>query len=290
MEDFTEGLEGAPLYYAVYGGGGGVPFATCDGVGCAGYIWKYIIRDFQKTRRILRWHYRGHGRSGRPTSLKRLSIPDQCEDLRAVMDAANIEKAVLMGHSMGVQVILEFHRLYPERVAGLIPMCGTYGHILKTFRGADFMDKIFPYLNTLVKLYHTKVGEFWHKVLNLPASYEAAKIFEFNTKLIKKEDLQPYFEHLANMDVRVFVEALKGAAEHTAKDHLPNISVPTLVIAAELDGLTPLSLSKEMHSLIPNSEFLMLPAGSHTAPVELPELVTLRIEKWLSTHFGEEFG
>ena len=101
MEDFTAGVEGAPLYYAVYGDGESLPFVACDGVGCAGYIWKYIIRDFKENRKIVRWHYRGHGRSGKPTSLKRMKIPDQCEDLLAVMDAAGVEKAVMLAQHGG---------------------------------------------------------------------------------------------------------------------------------------------------------------------------------------------
>ena len=38
----------------------------CDGLGCDGFVWKYLQPYLQQSHRVLRWHYRGHGRSGLP--------------------------------------------------------------------------------------------------------------------------------------------------------------------------------------------------------------------------------
>ena len=55
-----------------------------------------------------------------------------------------------------------------------------------------------------------------------------------------------------------------------------------LVVAGEKDTWTPFSLSTSMHEAIPGSELLVLPAGTHTGPLEHPELVALRLEKFLA--------
>ncbi|MBI4197160.1 MAG: alpha/beta hydrolase, partial [Deltaproteobacteria bacterium] len=59
------------------------------------------------------------------------------------------------------------------------------------------------------------------------------------------------------------------------------IKVPTLILGGELDQFTPAWISKKMHRLIPNSEILMIHKATHAALVEQPELVNLRIEKFL---------
>jgi pimeloyl-ACP methyl ester carboxylesterase len=87
--------------------------------------------------------------------------------------------------------------------------------------------------------------------------------------------------HLSRMDPLVFLRTLQSAADHTAWDHLGRIDVPTLIIAADHDKFTPLWLSQRMHRAIPASEILVVPSGSHTAVIELPELIALRIERFL---------
>ena len=56
-------------------------------------------------------------------------------------------------------------------------------------------------------------------------------------------------------------------------------------MAGELDTFTPLWLSEKMHRLIPDSELLVLRAGSHTGPIEHPDLVNFRLEAWLNENF-----
>jgi pimeloyl-ACP methyl ester carboxylesterase len=87
--------------------------------------------------------------------------------------------------------------------------------------------------------------------------------------------------HLAKMDPLVFLRTLESAADHTAWEHLAHVDVPTLIVAADQDKFTPLWLSQRMHRAVPQSELLVVPSGSHTAVIELPELIALRIERFL---------
>jgi pimeloyl-ACP methyl ester carboxylesterase len=75
---------------------------------------------------------------------------------------------------------------------------------------------------------------------------------------------------------------LKNASEHTAYDHLPLVKVPTLIVAGTEDTFTPYWLSEEMHARIAGSELLTVPGGTHVAPIEHPELIALRLEKFLA--------
>jgi pimeloyl-ACP methyl ester carboxylesterase len=58
--------DGSPIYYDVAepsAPGSSPPVATiamCDGIGCDGYVWKYLRRELGPAHRLIHWHYRGH--------------------------------------------------------------------------------------------------------------------------------------------------------------------------------------------------------------------------------------
>ena len=79
---------------------------------------------------------------------------------------------------------------------------------------------------------------------------------------------------MAQVDPQLFVDMLSHAGRHTARELLPDVRVPTLVVGGDRDGFTPVSLSEEMHRLVPDSSLYIVHGGSHTAPIERPEEVT----------------
>ena len=66
--------------------------------------------------------------------------------------------------------------------------------------------------------------------------------------------------------------------------------MPTLIIAGEKDTFTPMWLSEKMAEMLPNSELMVVPTGSHTGPIEMPQLCNLRVERWLLDHFDDRFA
>ncbi|TMA22611.1 MAG: alpha/beta hydrolase [Deltaproteobacteria bacterium] len=96
-----------------------------------------------------------------------------------------------------------------------------------------------------------------------------------------REEFEPYFEHLSQLDLRGYFALARDLLSHDADDLLPQIDVPVLVVAGERDLFTPLVRSKEMAERIPHAELLVLREASHAAMVEQPELVALTIEKFL---------
>ncbi len=281
-EFFATGDDGTRIHFSVIGQGEPA-LVLCDGIGCDGFVWKYIAREFAATHRIVRWHYRGHGKSVIPEDRSRTDFDDICGDLRAVLRAAGVERPVVMGHSMGVQVALEFHRRHPSQVAALALICGSHGLPLDTFHDSTMLKRLFPVLLTAADKFPNAMQLFWKFAVPSEFAYQVATHLEVNGKLIHRPDFERYFRHLASMDVRVFLGMLKHASEHSALDHLPEIDVPTLVIAGTNDTFTPYWLSEEMNARIPGSEMLTVPGGTHVAPIEHPELIALRLDKWLAS-------
>jgi pimeloyl-ACP methyl ester carboxylesterase len=221
-------------------------------------------------------------------SSPRLTIEGIAQDAVRILDHAGVDRAVLCGHSMGVQVALETWHLHPDRVAGLILVCGSYGRPLGTFHGRNLAEKALPYVERLFRKKPHVTRFLWRKLLNSELAYQVAiRGGEVNGRLVKRDDFLPYFRHISQVDPLLFMEMLSHAAEHTSERYLKDIDVPTLVVAGDADTFTPPHLSQKMQHLVPGSELLVVPSGSHTAPIEIPELIGLRIEKFLKTRLGQ---
>ena len=82
-----------------------------------GRVWDEQFGVFSRTYRVLRFDFRGYGRSSRPEPGRPYS---HVEDLAAVMDAAGAERAALIGNSMGGKVAVDFALTHPARVSALV--------------------------------------------------------------------------------------------------------------------------------------------------------------------------
>jgi pimeloyl-ACP methyl ester carboxylesterase len=277
---YTRTPDGAELWYAAFGEGAPT-MVLCDGLGCDGFIWKYLAPELAQHYQVVRFHYRGHGKSTLPTDPHRVGVGYCADDLLRVLDAVGVEKAVLFGHSMGVQVLFEMHRRHPERVLGLVPVCGSYGHALDTFHDDTLVRRLLPTVLEVVERFPTQADRLWKLFVPSEISILVARFNESKPSLLKREDIWPYLADLGAMDPRVFLRTLESAAEHSSWSHLPQIDVPTLVIAGEHDKFTPMWLSQRMSSAIPGAELLVIPSASHLAMVEMPQLISLRVERFL---------
>jgi pimeloyl-ACP methyl ester carboxylesterase len=280
-EGYAVATDGSPIYYRVLNPNAeGTPLILSDGIGCDGYVWKYLERGLAD-RKIVHWHYRGHGRTPEPRDRRRVSMADLADDLAAVLDAADVDRAVLAGHSMGVQVCLETFRRHRDRVSGLILMCGAYGNPLRTFKGRRTLEAALPWISFAINRAPRVIGAVWRNAVPTRIAFAIATRLEVNAELVRLEDFMPYLEHIARVDLPLFVEMLAHAGRHSARELLPSVDVPTLIVAGERDGFTPRVLSEEMAKVIPNATLLVVEGGSHTAPIERPHLVNEHVARFL---------
>lgn len=279
-ERFIRSFDGTQLFTSSTGEG--PPLVLCDGLGCDGFIWRYIRAALKDRYRLIHWNYRAHGLSGRPADPDAMGMPALRADLKAVLDAYGVDKATLLGHSMGVQVILDFALEWPERVQGLAPICGSYGRPLDTLHGDGRLGLLFPFMRDAMLRWPRQGQGVWSALLRSRMATLIANTFEINAKVVRPGDFAPYFEHLARMDATLFVRLLDRIRHHTVEDRLGEVRVPTLVITGDRDTFTPSWLSHRMHMLIPGAELLLVPGGTHITPLEIPELVNLRLERFLN--------
>lgn len=261
--------------------GMGPALVLCDGLGCDGFIWKYLAPEFARTHRVIHWHYRGHGRSERPASLSDMTIEGIADDLHEVLRALDVRDAVLAGHSMGVQVILEAALRDAEgRIAGLVPMCGAPGRVLDTFKNSSVGRRVFPWVHALAESQSETFRAGWRMVLRSPVAATFARYAETNPSLVDMEDVVPYLRRLEASDPRVFLAMVAGTQAHDVTERLGEIRVPVLVVASERDTFTPLARSRELAAGVADAELVVLPDATHVGPLEWPEHVALRMRRF----------
>ncbi len=284
QELYATSYDEHPIWYGI-SGTGKQTIVLIDGIACIGYAFRYIRDRFSKTHRMIHLHYRGHGKTAAGV-YEHLSMSCVIQDIKAVVDHSKSKNVVFIAHSMGVQVIFEYYRQYREDVAALIPICGGYGSIMNHFHNTDiFATPSRLMINQLLKPYRRLPLALFHRIVDSVVVRRSTMMTEVNGALLDESDMERYFHDIKyHLDIKAFGYLLEAAMDHSTYDILPQVSVPVFIIAGKRDRMTPAKLSQEMADKIPHSELVILPWGSHTVPIEQPEMTILLIEQFLLKH------
>ena len=277
-ERHARAADGTEIFFTDRGKGPAI--VLLDGLACDGFVWRYLEPALADRLRIVHLHHRGHGRSATPSDVN-TTIGHLVEDLEVVRAGAGLDRMVLCGHSMGVQISLEYARRRPDRVAGMVLVCGSPGHLLSNFMNTDSLALLLPFVQRAYA--HDPPGFRWlWENFPVQLAYSLAlKTRQVNPLLVRRPDLYFYLRHLRRVDIGLFLSLVQSLHEHDAVPFLPDLAMPALIIAGEHDTFMPPSLAMFMAREMPDAEFLLVRGGSHTTPIEMPELVNLSVERFL---------
>jgi pimeloyl-ACP methyl ester carboxylesterase len=280
-QGFTTTDDGLEVYWRVHGEGAPA-IVCCNGIGVSTFFWEYLVRHFAPSRAVVVWDYRGHGRSSPVTADSDVSIQQHARDLGAVVEELGLDRPVLAGHSMGAQVILERYRQNPDGVGGLVTVLGTYGNPLDTFQDLSFSRQLFDVVLQLTDSFPALMDIGGKLAVAVPLAYGLGKRLKWiDGSRLSRHDLRQYLHHLTAMGFPLFFRMVCEMGEHSAKDLLPEVNVPVLVVAAEFDAFTPPRLSVALDEALPDSEIVWLEGASHAGIVEQPEKINAALETYL---------
>ena len=234
------------IHYETHGNG--TPVLLVSGLGGVGSYWAPNLAAFSARHQAIVHDHRGTGCSAR--SRISYSVDQMTDDLVVVMDHLKIERAHLVGHSTGGAVGQTLAAKHPERLISLT--------IYASWTKCDpFFRRVFEARRALLTL-----G-------GAGAYTRAASVFLYpdwwineNIGLLEERErvVVPNFPPAEIVASRI--DAIV-AFDRTAD--LPNIRLPTLVICAKDDILTPPYFSRELARLIPNASLIELARGGHCA-------------------------
>ncbi len=280
-EGTVESFDGTRIWYRSFGTGEPA-IVCCNGLGVGTFFWTYLEKHFRGTHRIVTFDYRGHGHSELKRNPRTYNLSSLVKDCKAVVDGLGLKKSIFVGHSLGVQLILELYRYWPEVFAGMILCFGTYGHPMDNFYNSKLSRHLFDIIYKISTKFPSQSNRISHLLLDNPLSFWMGGFFKImHTGMMNKEDAERYIKHILAVDPLFFSMLLKSLQDHSAEDVLASVDVPTLIMGGELDQFTPEWISKRMHHLIPKSELLLMSKATHAGLVEQSDLVNLRIEKFI---------
>ncbi len=118
-------VDGIGVHWITEGRGQGPAIVFVHGWTCDHSVWSEQVAALSKDYRVIALDLPGHGMSGAPANRK-FSYELYARAIEAVRAEAQAEKILLVGHSMGVSVSQQYAIRYPERVAGLVGVDGSF--------------------------------------------------------------------------------------------------------------------------------------------------------------------
>jgi len=273
------GSDGTLLFFERQGKGKTI--ILCDGLMCEGHIWKYLVPKLKNEYEFIHWNYPGHGKSDNPSGFYDVSITRLADDVASLVEHIGRDRAVIIGHSLGVQVALETWHRHRELVDAMILICGSPGNLIRDFHENAILGYLVPVLSTIGRVFPGTLSAVWRRLPLSKFSRIAMHSREVNSRLINASDIADYFSRLPYIEFRLALQMLERAGRHDATPYLDKIDVPVLVIAGRDDTFTPAYRSSLMADRIKNSQMMMVAGGTHSLPIEQPDLVNLRILRFL---------
>ncbi len=234
----------ADIYTEIHGTG--EPVLLVTGIGGTCQFWAKQVAALSSRFRVVVHDHRGVGRSSPTNVVSPAGI--MADDVLALMDALEIEQAHLVGHSTGGAIGQHIALRAPERLKSLVLSASWAGPtplFTETFRiRRDVLINagVRDYLLVSVLL---AAPAWW-----IGEGFDSADEF-----------LRPRLESFAGVETEV--ARLDAVASHDLRDRVANIQVPTTVICARDDQLTPPALSEELAQLIPGARLIVLERGGH---------------------------
>jgi 3-oxoadipate enol-lactonase len=237
--------------------GSGPPLLLIHGLGYARWGWEPVVEPLSHLFDVLLFDNRGIGESGAPPGP--YTTAELAGDALQVLDEAGVERAHVVGTSLGGMVAQELSLATPERVDRLVLVCTLPG-------GA----RSFPMPEQTVRLMEARASlrEYVENSLVPDPQPELVdRILEHRVATA-----QPYEPWAA--------QAAAGAG-FDAYDRLPGLTTPTLVIHGDGDTVVDPRNADLLGELIPNARVKIYPGCGHLLMWQQPELFARDLEEFL---------
>ncbi len=253
------------IYYEVHGEG--EPLLLITGLSSDLTSWIFQIPEFSKKYRVIIFDNRGVGRTDAPDIP--YSTEMMADDSAGLLNALGIEKAHILGHSMGGFIAQELALKYPLLVRSLVlASAGTQ----ETHMGKHLIDT-------------------WARMAREGVNREL-----FVRELLLWLFTENFFENTVMVQIAVdmlvtgpypqpahgLIRQVGACLEHNMKDRIGNITTPTLVLAGKEDILVPVRMSEELAAGIPGAELVVLEGAGHGALSEAADKFNLAVLEFLS--------
>jgi len=271
----VRGASGAQLAVHHYGSANGPTLLFTHGWGADRRDWEYAIGALPARFNVVAWDLPGLGQST-PTAGKDYSMQTLAADLDSVVSSvARSGPVILVGHSIGGILNLEYARRFPDKlgrdVRALVQANTTFTNPVETKKGAELsrtlQKPVFEPLLHAVTWTSPVVRAFgWLAYQSGLAHLQLATQSFAGAETWEQLDRMASYAYRSSPDV--VARGVLGMLHWDGSDVLPKIDVPTLIISGSEDTTTLPSASDRMERDIRSSVRVSVGRAAHLGPVE----------------------
>lgn len=251
------------------------------GLVCSNHHWKYQLGYFDDLGyQILIHDYRGHFQST-TSHLEDITFSQMSKDIYGLAKYLGIEKAFILGHSMGVNVCLQMAKEYPDFVTGMVLISGTFMPVKDVMFDSNVMEFIMPLVLAGKSRFPEAFEKIWASGGVNPLIKTIVHVTGFNKEKVPMEFIEIYLNRVALLGLDVFLQLFDQMTKQNITSSLDRMQIPTLIMGGMNDSVIPNHLQRTLASLMPQSETYFLKEGSHVPQADYPDLVNERIETFL---------
>ena len=241
---------GEQIYYETVGRG--EPVVFLHGLGGNHAIWYRQVPEFARSYKVVTWDQRGFGRS--TNAQKQSGPPAAVEDLKAILDHLDIERAHLVGQSMGGWAVLGCALQHPERVRSVV-MADTIGGI--------YTDEIAAHFDGYIRSVLSSPPPAELPITQHPALGEALGASDPAQAFLYRQIGGLSAPPPANMGL------LLRQTAYPPED-IKLLDLPVLFVVGENDPIFPPSVIRAASGLVAGSRVVQLPHAGHSPYFETP--------------------
>jgi len=252
------------LYYEIHGEG--KPLVLISGLGYSSWQWHKMVPLLAEKFKIITFDNRGVGQSDKPAGPYTAQMLAQ--DTVGLLDALKIEKAVIVGHSMGGFIAQAMALDFPQRVEKLI-LCST------NFGGPNHVPVTQEAMNVLSDVSSDPLTRFTNGLKVSTAPGWSEKNPEMIQEWIKWRVANPIEPAPYQAQMAIGLGLLAEAAAFENK--LSRLNVPTLILFGAHDKVVPPANADLLAQKIAGSTVLIFPDAGHFFPIEIAEAASRAI-------------
>jgi pimeloyl-ACP methyl ester carboxylesterase len=264
---------GARLAVRHYGAGHGPTFLFTHGWGADQHEWAWLLQSLPQGTRAVTWDLPGLG--GSSALLGEYTMSAMASDLDSVVSTVQGGPVVLVGHSIGGMLNLEYARLHPEKlgrqVGAIVQANSTYTNPIETKKNAERSRKLQrPLFEPLLHVVATASPVFralgWLAYQSGLAHLQLARQSFAGGETWQQLDEMARYAYRSSP--RVVALGVLAMLHWDGSQVLKHIQVPTLIISGEQDSTTLPAASDRMQKEIPQAQRVRVDPAAHMGPVE----------------------
>lgn len=249
--------------YSVCGEGDAV--VLVHGVGMEQAVWASQLPALSRAHKVIAYDMLGHGRSRDPDESVRLA--DYALQLRCLLDHLQVADAVVIGHSMGALVALEFALSFPERVRKLVALNAVF--MRTAHQRAAVLERAHALRQVgVAATVDAAIKRWFGDPVPLALKADALRIAGFMKRVHPLGYARSY--------------QLFATSDAVHAHGLLKLSIPALFLTGEFDPNSTPSMSKIMAELAPQGVFDVLPNARHMMTITSAEAVNQRLLSFIA--------